>query len=771
VNNPGVQIFLDSNSIFSNTALGIDLGPSGITSNDLLDADPGANLQQNFPMLTGTSAPVALSAASAKGGDGASDTLAAAVTVSGTLASAPSQTYTVHWYFAADSQCVQNQTQSRPLASGRVPGVVTDAQGNAPFSFPFSFPAGTTGGVINCTATDAQGNTSEFSACLPVSARPPAPGTLQFGAATYGVGEGGGAATITVTREGGSDGQVSINYATADGTAAAGVDYSASSGTLTWADGDAAPKSVTVPVTSDGADEPDETVNLTLGGPAGGAGPGGQGTAVLTIADDDAPPALSIGDVSVTEGNGGTVNAAFAVTISAASGKTVSASFATADGTASAGADYQAATGSLTFNPGETSKTVTVAVNGDTANEPDETFFVNLSGAANATVLDGQGVGTITNDDATLLQFSAASSTVAESSGAVTLTVARAGDTSSPASVSYATFDQTATERQDYQLALGRLSFAPGQTQKTVTVLVTDDVHVEGAETFRVALSDPSAGASLGADSAATVTVTSDDLTLGVNPIDSSEYYVRQQYRDFLGRDPDAGGLAFWVGGIESCGQDQQCREVKKVDTSAAFFLSIEFQETGYLAYRAHKAAFGDLQGKPAPIRLREFLSDSGRIGNGVVVGQPGWPELLEANKAAYFDQFVARAAFAALYPQAMTAAQYVDALNAKAGGPLSQSERDALVTALANGAVTRARALRAVAEDETLRRAELNKAFVLLQYFGYLRRNPDDPQDTNFDGYFFWLGKLEQFGGNYVEAEMVKAFLSSIEYRQRFGQ
>ncbi len=118
-----------------------------------------------------------------------------------------------------------------------------------------------------------------------------------------------------------------------------------------------------------------------------------------------------------------------------------------------------------------------------------------------------------------------------------------------------------------------------------------------------------------------------------------------------------------------------------------------------------------------------------------------------------------------------MTAEQFVDALNANAGGVLSQAERDQLVSELASGAKTRAQVLRSVAEDADLARNEFNKAFVLMQYFGYLRRNPNDEPEMNFGGYDFWLNKLNQFNGNFVESEMVKAFLVSLEYRQRFGQ
>jgi hypothetical protein len=264
-------------------------------------------------------------------------------------------------------------------------------------------------------------------------------------------------------------------------------------------------------------------------------------------------------------------------------------------------------------------------------------------------------------------------------------------------------------------------------------------------------------------------------------PIADAGLFVTQHYRDFLNRDPDASGLAFWTNEITLCGTDPGCIEAKRINVSAAFFLSIEFQQTGYLVYRIYKASYGDATDTstfggthqlPVPvIRLNEFLPDTQQIGNGVIVNQSGWETVLENNKQAFTAEFVQRSRFTTAFPQSMTAAQFVDTLNANAGSPLSQSERDQLVSDLSSGAKTRGQVLRAVAEDQDLNNAEFNRAFVLMQYFGYLRRNPNDPQDTDYTGYDFWLTKLNQFNGNFVNAEMVKAFLVSTEYRQRFGQ
>ena len=263
---------------------------------------------------------------------------------------------------------------------------------------------------------------------------------------------------------------------------------------------------------------------------------------------------------------------------------------------------------------------------------------------------------------------------------------------------------------------------------------------------------------------------------LPLNSIDDPQFFVIQHYRDFLNREPDASGLSFWINEITSCGTNSQCIQVKRVNVSAAFFLSIEFQETGYLVYRFYKAAYDNLPGAPVPVRFNEFLPDTQQIGNGVVVGVGNWQTLLESNKKDFAAQFVARSRFTSTYPNSSTPAQFVDLLFANAGVIPSSTERTAAINDFGGAATSadtaaRGRALRRVAENSTLGEQELNRAFVLMQYLGYLRRSPNDPPEfgLNFDGYNFWLGKLNQFNGNFVDAEMVKAFITSIEYRQRF--
>jgi hypothetical protein len=209
---------------------------------------------------------------------------------------------------------------------------------------------------------------------------------------------GATSAVFTVRLLPAASGTVTVSYSTANGTATAGSDYTATSGTLTFAAGETS-KTVAVPVLGDTVDESNETFYLNLTGPTGATISDGQATG--TIVDDDLPlPTLSIGDATVTEGQAGATSAAFTVSLSAASPQAVTVSYATANGTATAGSDYVAQAGNLTFTAGQTTKTIAVVVNGDTAVEPNETFAVNLASPVGATITDAQGQGTITNDDA-----------------------------------------------------------------------------------------------------------------------------------------------------------------------------------------------------------------------------------------------------------------------------------------------------------------------------------------------------------------------------------
>ncbi len=226
------------------------------------------------------------------------------------------------------------------------------------------------------------------------------PGTIQFSAATYGVAESGGTAVITATRTAGRSNTVSAQYTSNNGSAVSGEDYTATSGTLTWAEGDTTAKTFSIPITNDEIFEGDETVNISLGNPTGGASLGTPSGAVLTILDNKSQPSISILAIARGEGNSGTTPFTFTISLDRLSVQTVTVNASTSNGTATAPDDYIAAGPTLvTFNPGESSKTFTVLVNGDTTIEPNENFFVNLTAASNATILSSPAVGTINDDD------------------------------------------------------------------------------------------------------------------------------------------------------------------------------------------------------------------------------------------------------------------------------------------------------------------------------------------------------------------------------------
>src|SRR6266508_1053810 len=288
---------------------------------------------------------------------------------------------------------------------------------------------------------------------------------ISIGDATVTEGSSGTVnATFDVTLSQISSQTVTVDYATANVTATAPDDYLAASGTLTFQPGRTT-RPVAVTVNGDTIDEEDETYFVNLSSPVNATIVDGQGLG--TITDDDGIPTLSIGDATVTEGNSGTVNATFTVTLSPASGQTVSVDYATADGTATAPDDYLATGGNLVFEPGQTTRTVEVTVNGDTLDEIDETFTTNLSNSVNATIADGLGLGTIIDDDGPEISIDDVTVTEGDS-GTVTASFLVSLTAFSPETVSvdYATADGSATAPDDYLATGGNLAFHPGQTTR-----------------------------------------------------------------------------------------------------------------------------------------------------------------------------------------------------------------------------------------------------------------------------------------------------------------
>jgi len=445
--------------------------------------------------------------------------------------------------------------------------------------------------------------------------------------------------------------------------------------------------------------------------------------------------------------------------------------------------------------------TITGGANGTGGGAVNYSVAANSVNAPRSATITIAGLAFTVNQEALplpVIQLTSVTFSADEALDQVSISLSRTGDTSGTSTVDFATSDTAgsqactvtngrASARCDYVSASRRITFAPGDVSKTVSISIINDAYQEGSESFSVNLNNP-AGATLEKPTA-TVTIVDNDSANGPNPLTQTGFFVRQQYLDFLNREPDTSGFNFWTNQLTSCGSDAQCTEVRRIDVSASFFLSIEFQNNGYLVERLYKVAYGDFNGTSTfggahqlqvpVVRFNEFIQDTQRVGQGVIVLQPGWEQALENNKQAYALEFVQTARFtaASAFPTTMTPTEFVDKLNLNAGNVLSASERTTAINLFGGAANTsntaaRAQALRQVAEDTDLYNAESNRAFVLAEYFGYLRRNPNDaPEQTlDYTGYDFWLTKLNQFNGNYINAEMVKAFLSSIEYNQRFA-
>ena len=331
--------------------------------------------------------------------------------------------------------------------------------------------------------------------------------------------EGVGATSdFTVTLSAVSGQTVTVNWATANGTALAGSDYTTASGTVTFNPGETT-QPVSVSLLNDGTSEADETFVVNLSAPVNATIADGQG--VATIQDDDAVPTLSINDVTDTEGVGATSD--FTVTLSAVSGQTVTVNWATANGTALAGSDYTTASGTVTFNPGETTQPISVSLLNDGTSEAEETFVVNLSAPVNATIADGQGVATIQDDDA-VPALSINDVTDTEGVGATSdFTVTLSAVSGQTVTVNWATANGTALAGSDYTAAGGTVTFDPGETTQPVSVSLLNDGTSEADETYVVNLSAP-VNATI-ADGQGVATIQDDDAvpTLSINDVTDTE--------------------------------------------------------------------------------------------------------------------------------------------------------------------------------------------------------------------------------------------------------
>ncbi len=353
------------------------------------------------------------------------------------------------------------------------------------------------------------------------------------------------------------------------------------------------------------------------------------------------------------------------------------------------------------------------------------------------------------------IHLSSSTYSVGEAAGSATINVTRTGNTSGAVTVDYATSDTAelancdvvngiASSRCDYATSVGTLRFAAGETSKTIFIPIVDDNISDGSEAFTITLSNP-AGANLGSITTATVTITDNANTPG-NPIDQAAFFVRQHYIDILGREPDPIGFQGWLNELNNCmSGDTTC---DRIEVSSGFFRSPEFQDRGYFIYRFYSVSLGR---KPNYV---EFMPDLAKVSGFLTDAEK------EANKVAFVQEFMARAEFKNRYDSLTTPKAYVEGLLQMAGLP-NHPSHDGWIAGLTNGTLTRARVLRELAESAEAYNKFYNEAFVVMQYFGYLRRDPDIL-------YLEWIRIMNQNGGDY--RGMINGFINSPEYRRRFG-
>jgi Calx-beta domain/Domain of unknown function (DUF4214) len=353
------------------------------------------------------------------------------------------------------------------------------------------------------------------------------------------------------------------------------------------------------------------------------------------------------------------------------------------------------------------------------------------------------------------IQFSTTNFNVGEAGAAAIVTVTRTGSSGGTSTVKYATSDGTATQNSDYTTTNGTITFNSGETVKTFAVLINDDSYSEANEALNLTLSAPT-NATLSSPSTSTLTIIDNDQAgQPSNAIDFPNNFVRQHYSDFLNREPDQGGLDYWTSQITGCGNDQTCIDSRRIGVSAAYFIELEYQATGSFVYRFYKAAFGV---RP---NYAQFNADRSTLVGGTA---------LESAKQAFAADFVQRPEFNARYLPANDGADGSGFINALLQTVKTNSGVDltAQTPTLKNDYATGGRALvlRHVSDNTAFQAAEYNKAFVLTQYFGYLRRDPEE------DGFLFWLNVLNTAVPNSPAGyrSMVCAFITSAEYQARFG-
>jgi hypothetical protein len=436
--------------------------------------------------------------------------------------------------------------------------------------------------------------------------------------------------------------------------------------------------------------------------------------------------------------------------------------------------DYTATSGTLSFASGEASKTLTLELANDTLYESSEMFSVRLSNLKGSPAFLGRRDARVyILDDDPALTFSVNNASVTEGEGRAVVTVRRTSNASGIAFIDYRTQHintftaacpdtlrnrGAAYARCDFATTVGRLVFAPGETQKTLTIPIIDDAHDEGTETFRIALSNPSR-LDVQTTSTGTITIRDDDAAGAANPIFTTPFFVRQHYLDFLSREPEAGEP--WSDILNRCpnvNSDPSCDRIK---VSQSFYGSPEFQMKGFYVFRLYKVA-SELVPEYA-----EFIADmsflDGATEAEVYARKAQLADLLTWRREGVWPGYssMVKAQFVGLLLGRYQLTQITTPDPAQPDGTAKVTfTRAALVNALNDNTLTPGQVLRAVADSDEVTAREFNNAFVAMQYYGYLRRTPEPA------GYNAWLGVLQR--GDI--RTMVNGFVNSTEYKLRFG-
>lgn len=381
-------------------------------------------------------------------------------------------------------------------------------------------------GQVVSTTYDPAGNRNNQSVSGLANPDPNQPPQFSIGAASAAE---GGTLTFTVTLSKAHSASASIQYATTNGTAGSPADFTATNGTLSFAAGQTQ-QSFSVVTVNDTSAEDNETFSVTLSNPGGGLTIA-NGSAVGTIIDDDAPlsATFSISDTSTNEGD----ELVFVISKNGNTNVAHSVSWVTASNTALAGSDFSSASGTLTFQPAETSKSISISTVNDTSEEAAETLFVNLSSAtAGAAISDGQGIGTIIDNDVTLPppSFAISAAAAVTEGGTLSYAVTKTGNTNAAFSLSYSTANGSAVAPGDYTAVSGALTFQANESVKYISVSTVDDNVIEAAETVQINLSAPTGGATITAsngvgtinDNDQRIVITDDNLN--VLPAHQSTY-------------------------------------------------------------------------------------------------------------------------------------------------------------------------------------------------------------------------------------------------------